>query len=55
LDNKRHALTATIARKFTENVIGRLRYGWHQYRKTSNDGIDDYTSHRASVSCTFRF
>jgi hypothetical protein len=55
LDNERHAAVVTLARKFTENIIGRLRYGFYQFHESSTGGIDNYSAHLASASCSLRF
>jgi hypothetical protein len=55
LDNQRHGLWVGVSRKLRENVLARVRYGWYEYNETSNGGINDYTAHLFSASCTVRF
>ena len=54
-DNERHAVSVTLTRKFTQSIIGRLRYGYYQFHDSSNGGIDNYSAHLASASCSIRF
>jgi hypothetical protein len=55
LNFQRHAVQAGISRKIGKNVIARLRYGFYSYDESSTGGINDYTAHLTSASCTVRF
>ena len=55
LDFQRHALLAGISRKIGKNVIARLRYGFYEYDEPSTGGVNNYTAHLASASCTVHF
>jgi hypothetical protein len=55
LDNEIQAVSVGIARRFTENITGRLRNGFYTYRESSNGHKDDYSAYLASASCSLRF
>jgi hypothetical protein len=55
LDNERHGLIVSLVHKFTENITAQLRYGFYKYDENSNGGVDDYTAHLASASCSIHF
>lgn len=55
VDYDRHAVFVTLSRKLRENVIARLRYGFSEYTENSTNGLNDYTAHLFSGSCTIRF
>jgi hypothetical protein len=54
-DNQRHGVIAGLTRRFTDNFIGRIRYGWYQYDDKVSGGANNYTAQLLSASCTARF
>jgi hypothetical protein len=55
LNFQRTAVQAGISRKIRKNVVARLHYGFYSYDESSTGGINNYTAHLASASCTVRF
>ncbi|MBI5687604.1 MAG: hypothetical protein HZC54_21245 [Verrucomicrobia bacterium] len=55
VSNELHGLTARLTRRITENVAVALRYGFYKYNEANTGGVNNYTAHLASVSCTIRF
>ena len=53
VNNTRQGVIAGISRRFSDNVIGRIRYGWYQYDEYG--GASDYTAQLFSANCTVRF
>lgn len=53
INNQRQGVIAGVSRKFTDNIIGRVRYGWYQYNEYG--GASDYTAQLFSANCTVRF
>lgn len=53
-DNQRQGIGAGVTRKITDNIIGRVRYGWYQFNDAYN-GANDYTAQVISANCTVRF
>ena len=54
-DYRQTGIIAGISRKFTDNIVGRIRYGWYQYNDSSSGGANDYTAQLVSANCTVRF
>jgi len=44
-----------LTRRITEAVSVALKYGFYNYKEDYTGGINDYTAHLASASCTIRF
>jgi opacity protein-like surface antigen len=55
LDSQRTGLLVGLARRISNNMIARVRYGYYNYDDRSGGGIDNYIAHLASASCIVRF
>ena len=55
LSDQRTGLLVGLTRRISNNVMARVRYGFYNYNDRSGGGIDNYTAHLASASCTVRF
>jgi hypothetical protein len=55
LSDQRTGLLVGLTRRISSNVMARVRYGFYDYNDRSGGGIDNYTAHLASASCTVRF
>ena len=55
LSNDLHSMNLRLTRRITENIAVGLRYGFYKYSESFTGGINDYTAHLASASCTIRF
>jgi hypothetical protein len=55
VNNQSQSVIAGISRKFTDNIVGRIRYGWYQYNDSNSGGANDYTAQLVSANCTVRF
>ncbi|MGD0650062.1 MAG: hypothetical protein ABSA97_02805 [Verrucomicrobiia bacterium] len=55
LSDQRTGLLVGLTRRVSSNVMARVRYGFYDYNDRSGGGIDNYTAHLASASCTVRF
>lgn len=54
-DYDQHGLMVTWKRRFGENIIAQLRYGFFVYHESSLGGANDYTAHLAAATLTVRF
>jgi hypothetical protein len=55
ISNDLHSLNLRLTRRISENIVVGLRYGFYKYNESYTGGINDYTAHLASASCTIRF
>jgi hypothetical protein len=55
VSNERMAGSVTLTQKFTQNVVGRLRYGYYQFHESHTGSANNYSAHLASASCAIRF
>jgi hypothetical protein len=50
-----HAVTATLTRRITANLLLSIKYGYFQYNDITFGGHDDYISHLVYSSLRYRF
>ncbi|MCX6908340.1 MAG: hypothetical protein NTY01_09890, partial [Verrucomicrobia bacterium] len=55
LSNDLHGLNLRLTRRISDTISVGLRYGFYKYNESYTGGINDYTAHLASASCTIRF
>lgn len=53
--NDLHSMNLRLTRRITDNISVGLRYGFYKYNEDYTGGINNYTAHLASASCTIKF
>ena len=55
LNNQLQGASLKLTRRISDAITVALKYGFYNYKEDYTGGINDYTAHLASASCTIRF